>query len=88
MCMTFEVTSLGGKVVELVPGGSDKELTWEARDEWCDALLHYRLHEFDVQVDAIRRGFGTIIPERLLRVMGSRVSPKPMLSIPPFPLLH
>jgi len=56
----------GVSVVDLLPGGADILVTYERRFEYADLLENYRLHEFDQQLAAMRRGFGTIVPLRLM----------------------
>jgi HECT-domain (ubiquitin-transferase)/Regulator of chromosome condensation (RCC1) repeat/SPRY domain/Kelch motif len=56
---------------ELVPGGADRRVTWEDRHEFARALKEYRIHEFDAQVDAIRRGLATVVPIRMLSLFTS-----------------
>lgn len=41
-------------------------VTWENKQQFCDALLKYRLSEFEVQCEAIRKGLGTVVPVQLL----------------------
>eukprot|EP00753_Platysulcus_tardus_P001191 PLAT11143.2.p1 GENE.PLAT11143.2~~PLAT11143.2.p1 ORF type:complete len:4641 (+),score=2229.70 PLAT11143.2:24-13946(+) len=62
----FTTTTADGRVVELLPGGARREVTWESRDEFCKLLLQRRLHEFDAQIAALRRGLASIVPAPLL----------------------
>ena len=62
----FTCVSTDDRTVELVPGGSGIPLTFENRCEYCNLLEKYRIHEFDIQAEAIRRGLSTIVPMRLL----------------------
>ncbi|ETO22614.1 hypothetical protein RFI_14580 [Reticulomyxa filosa] len=39
---------------------------WDNRKEYVQLLEHYRLNEFNTQVEAIRRGLATIVPIALL----------------------
>jgi len=64
----FTVISLDGKEMELVPGGSDIVVNTTNFDEWSHRVLEFKLHEFDVQIDAMRRGLATIVPQKLLMV--------------------
>merc|ERR1711916_332500 len=63
---TFTVMSTDGRVVELEENGAQRALTWDARQEWADAVLDYRIHEYDVQINAIARGMATLVPTHLL----------------------
>lgn len=63
------VLSDGKSQVELVPGGADKELTFENRYEYARKLLHVRMNEFKRQADAIKKGICQIVPEALLNMV-------------------
>merc|ERR1712166_756186 len=60
--LKFQAKCSDGSVVNLLPGGVDINVTYDRRMEYVDLLLNYRLHEFDQQLQAIKRGFGTIVP--------------------------
>jgi hypothetical protein len=64
--LTFVATDSAGRQVDLVPGGAAVPVTFGNRLRYCDAVEKYRLHEFDAQIAAIRRGFGHIVPIRTL----------------------
>jgi hypothetical protein len=55
----FEIRDSLGKLVELFPGGSQVPVTFERRMEFVERAQKYRLKEFDLQLDALRRGFHT-----------------------------
>ena len=61
----FTTVSADGRTVELVEGGADVPVTWDNRAEWADAVLNYRLHEFDRQIAAIGRGLAALVPAHL-----------------------
>ena len=63
---TFSTTSLDGRVVDLKPGGRDIDVTFDTRHEYADLIEEYRMNEFSVQAEAIRRGLATIVPQGLL----------------------
>ncbi len=67
--MYFLTNASTGEVVELVPGGAKTRLTFSNRLRFCDLVVQYRLHEFDTQVAAIRRGLGRVVPLRALRLL-------------------
>ena len=50
----------------LVPGGRNLVLSHINREAYADALINFRLHEYDDCIDAIRRGLGCLVPVRLL----------------------
>jgi hypothetical protein len=62
----FTCVSTDDRTVNLVPDGHSVQLTYENRMEYCNLLENYRLHEFDEQAEAIRRGLATIVPMRLM----------------------
>jgi len=47
-------------------GGADIAVTYERRLEYAALLEHNRLHEFDQQLRAMRRGFGTMVSQRVV----------------------
>ncbi|CAM9103124.1 unnamed protein product, partial [Ectocarpus fasciculatus] len=62
----FTCVSTDDRTVDLMPNGQSVALTYENRVEYCNLLERYRLHEFDQQAEAIRRGLATVVPMRLL----------------------
>jgi hypothetical protein len=58
----FEIKNSVGNVVELFPGGSQVPVTFERRMEFVERAQKYRLKEFTLQLDALRRGFHTFFP--------------------------
>ena len=48
-------------VVDLIPGGADIFVTYNRRHEYADLVEAYHIHEFDQQLAAMKRGFGTIV---------------------------
>jgi len=63
---TFTTMSTDDREVELRSGGADIDVTFETRAEFCDLVENYRLHEFDAQAQAVRRGLATMVPIKLL----------------------
>lgn len=63
---TFTTTSSDNREVELIPCGAEIPVIYENRMEYRDKVLAYRLHEFDVQAEAVRSGLATIVPITLL----------------------
>ncbi len=57
------------KVYDLIPGGSRISVTWGNRKQFTDALISFRLNEFRVQCEAIRRGLATVIPYKNLPLL-------------------
>jgi len=66
---TFTVDSTDNRTVELCPGGAAMDVTFENRKEYCDLVERYRLHEFDLQAAAVRRGLATIVPIHMLNIL-------------------
>ncbi|KAH9259441.1 hypothetical protein BASA81_002484 [Batrachochytrium salamandrivorans] len=68
MMMNFTCYSLDGRVIELVPNGTDRVLenTRQDRKEWATLAIKYKLNEFNPQLEAIRRGLHSVVPQRML----------------------
>jgi len=67
--MKFVVYASDGKAYPLVPGGEEMSITWNTRKQFTEALVKYRLNEFSVQCEAIRRGMATVVPMALVSLM-------------------
>ncbi|KAF0720309.1 Aste57867_398 [Aphanomyces stellatus] len=67
--LRFTTFDSNGQLVDLVPGGTLKPVTFANRIEYCDLVEHYRLHEFDVQCSAMVRGLATLFPVRVLTLL-------------------
>ena len=52
----FETILSDGSRVELLPGGGRKRVKFENRLRWMELVIKARLHECDVQTEAIREG--------------------------------
>jgi len=82
----FLIAGSDGKEYEMVPGGRTKTLTWENREEFCQALVQFRQNEFARQCAAIRRGLATVVPYTLLSLftwqeMEIQVAGRPQMNI-------
>jgi hypothetical protein len=66
MDLNFTVMTSDDRIVELKPNGTNIPVTFDTRNEYCDLVLDFRLHEFDRVAAAVRNGLSTIIPLRLL----------------------
>merc|ERR1712087_482039 len=64
--LAFTVITLDGQEVPLCANGKEIVVSPENFADWARLTLDYKLHEFDVQVEAMRRGLATIVPQRLL----------------------
>jgi hypothetical protein len=67
VCFTT-TTGDGATEVELVPGGATKRVTFSNRAEYSELVIQFRIHEFDAQLAAIRRGLATVIPLHTLQL--------------------
>jgi len=54
------------RVVELLPGGAQRSVTFQDRGEFADLVEEYRLREFHTQVAAIQEGLVQVLPRQLL----------------------
>lgn len=64
--LAFTAIMLDGREVELMAGGSQLFVTRDNYEQWAQLTLEFKIQEFDVQVEAIRRGLATIVPQRML----------------------
>jgi len=62
----FITVSVDGREIELKENGANVAVTWDNRAEYMRLEETYRLQEYKVQVEAIRRGLSTIVPVQLL----------------------
>jgi len=62
----FTTTSSDGRTILLKKGGDQIPVTYANRHEYVRLLRNYRVHEFDTQINAMRRGLATIVPISLL----------------------
>lgn len=53
-------------IVPLIEGGESVKLTFNNRDQYIKLVEETRLNESKVQMEAIRRGFGDVVPLQLL----------------------
>ncbi|XP_071450243.1 probable E3 ubiquitin-protein ligase HERC1 [Hetaerina americana] len=68
----FEGASITGRVVPIVPGGKSIPLTFHNRLEYVEQAIHFRLHEIDFQIAAVREGMACIVPVPLLSLATSQ----------------
>ena len=66
---TWEAPTSSGRVVPLRPNGSQQKVTWDDKEEYADAVLALRLHEFSEQMQAVRDGLAAVVPKRLLSLL-------------------
>ena len=64
----FEVSNSVGDMVELVPGGAARQVTYESRFQFIDLAMQLRTHEFDRQIAAMRKGFAMVVPVQVLQL--------------------
>jgi hypothetical protein len=65
---TFSTLTTDDRVVELVAGGGKRAVTFQDRGKFADMLEAYRMQEFQVQVQAIKKGLAQVLPQRLLNL--------------------
>lgn len=53
MNLTYTVTSIDGRVVELFPGGQDVYVSWAERMHYIEMVEDYRIKEMNPQIDAV-----------------------------------
>eukprot|EP01125_Pyxidicula_operculata_P010976 TRINITY_DN3600_c2_g2_i1.p1 TRINITY_DN3600_c2_g2~~TRINITY_DN3600_c2_g2_i1.p1 ORF type:complete len:3131 (-),score=735.81 TRINITY_DN3600_c2_g2_i1:171-9563(-) len=57
----FSIVS-GKEEVELIPNGKSTKLVWEQRKEYVNKVIQFELKKYNSQLDAIKKGFGRILP--------------------------
>lgn len=67
--LPFSIPSAAGHEVPL--STRHKRVTPQNKDEYVQLALHYRLHEFDEQVKAVRDGIARVIPVPLLALFSA-----------------
>ncbi|KAJ2946601.1 hypothetical protein O0L34_g12657 [Tuta absoluta] len=67
--LPFSIPSAAGHEVPL--STRHKRVTPDNKDEYVQLALHYRLHEFDEQVRAVRDGMSRVIPAPLLALFSA-----------------
>ncbi|EQC30664.1 hypothetical protein, variant [Saprolegnia diclina VS20] len=67
--LRFTTFGSNGQLVELVPNGASLAVTFANRSEYCRLVESYRLHEVDVQCNAMRRGLAALFPLRVLTLL-------------------
>lgn len=76
MCLDFTATErVAGKptTVELVPGGADITVTKSNLEQFCEAILRYRLMErIKPQLAELLLGFLDVVPEYALAIFDSK----------------
>lgn len=60
--LTFTTPSSNGCDIEVTAGGASMSVTYSKCSYYADLVLETRLHEFDLQLHAIQRGFGSVVP--------------------------
>jgi hypothetical protein len=69
---TFEAITCDGENVELIPNGSQIELNWENRFNYINCLQNFKLNEFNLQVEAIRKGIDSIVSMDIFKLFSWR----------------
>jgi hypothetical protein len=64
----FSCIGTDGMEHEVCPDGKDIAVTFENRLDYCNKVIAYRLHEFDAQASAIKRGLEEVVPLHLLQL--------------------
>jgi hypothetical protein len=64
---TFTTRLSDGSLIELIPEGIDKKISYSNRFEYLEKMVKERLSESDWQISAIKEGLCKIIPEPVLK---------------------
>jgi len=68
ICLTFSTLTSDGSQVDLVEGGAERKVGWHDRIEYCQLVERYKLAEFDRQIEAIRKGFESLVPYEITQL--------------------
>lgn len=66
---TFSTVLSGGRRVDLLPGGESRVVKPDERQEYACLLRRARMTEFTTQVQAMREGLMTVVPESVLALL-------------------
>jgi hypothetical protein len=80
---TTATSADGVTTLQMVPGDF---ITEQTRDQYVERTLHFRLHEFDAQVDAVRRGIADVVPLCLLGLFKAAELEEIVCGSPEFPI--
>ena len=69
---TFVTRDSSGATAELCDGGSNRPVTYDNHLEFADLMERFRLQECAVQLAAMRRGIGSIVPAGMLSLFTHR----------------
>ncbi|CAM4811668.1 unnamed protein product [Rotaria magnacalcarata] len=67
----FDIVSSSGHTYELIPGGKDIPITADNFKEYCMRYRDYRLTEFRRQIDYIRQGLCSVVPNDFMTLLTS-----------------
>ena len=69
---TFVTRDSSGATAELCDGGSNRPVTYGNHLEFADSMERFRLQECAVQLAAMRRGIGSVVPAGILSLFTHR----------------
>jgi hypothetical protein len=64
----FVISGANGAAVSLIPNGAATVVTRDNVAEYFSVATEYKLHEFDKQVEAMKRGLFSVVPRRAVHV--------------------
>ncbi|CAF3541029.1 unnamed protein product [Rotaria sordida] len=67
--LRFDIVSSAGHTYELIPGGKDIPITADNFNEYCTYYREYRLNEFHRQIEYIRQGLCSVVPNNLMTLL-------------------
>ena len=56
-------------VVDLIPNGSNQQVSFEERERYIDLVYERRLKEHELQIQTLRKGMGKIIPLQIINFL-------------------
>ncbi|CAF3672508.1 unnamed protein product [Rotaria sp. Silwood1] len=67
--LRFDIVSSAGHTYELFPGGKDIPIIANNFNEYCTYYREYRLNEFRRQIEYIRQGLCSVVPNNLMTLL-------------------
>jgi len=65
----FTVSLSDRSVVDLIPNGSNQQVSFEERERYIDLVYERRLKEHELQIQTLRKGMGKIIPLQIINFL-------------------
>lgn len=67
--LNFVTVLSNGTTISLIPGGEDKEVTFEDRLQYCELVKEKRMKESELQIKALLEGLCMVVPKKVLSLL-------------------